>query len=75
MQIIRQEKKSVVRHYCREETKVLELVIAKEILAEVFAVRISEVEEMIQNRFEEDRSADALFEKKKLWPEDFRLDD
>ena len=32
--------------------KELELQLAKEILAEVFRVRLSEVDEMIQNRFE-----------------------
>ena len=32
--------------------KALELQTAKEILAEVFRVRLSEVDEMIQNRFE-----------------------
>jgi len=42
----------VVNHTSRGDLKVLELETAKEILAEVFRVRVSDVEEMIKNRFE-----------------------
>lgn len=50
----------------RRESKLLQLQTAKEILAEVFRVRISEVEVMIQNRYEED-----LYEKTEPWPREF----
>jgi hypothetical protein len=47
------QKKLVVGHSSsapRMDLRLLELQAAKEILAEIFDVRISEVEEMIQNR-------------------------
>jgi hypothetical protein len=51
--------------------KVLELQAAKEILAEVFDMRISEVEEMLRQRSEsEDLSCE---EEDGLWPESFCL--
>ena len=46
---------------------------AKEILAEVFRVRISDVDEMIQNRFEA-HYEEARFEENGLWPREFRLE-
>jgi hypothetical protein len=46
-QLFRPQKKAVV--HCNP--KALELQTAKEILAEVFRVRISEVDGMIRNRF------------------------
>jgi hypothetical protein len=46
-QIIRSQKRAVVYRNPKE----LELQTAKEILAEVFGVRLSDVEEMLQNRF------------------------
>jgi hypothetical protein len=49
--------------------KAMELEAAREILAEVFGVRLSEVDEMIQSRFEaEDKSS------KGLWPQEFWLE-
>ena len=47
-QLFRPQKKAMYR-----DPKAMELETAKEILAEVFRVRLSEVDEMIQNRFEE----------------------
>ncbi len=53
----------------------LELETAKEILAEVFKIRVSEVDEMILSRFEEVRSQEARPEDEDvLWPQEFRLD-
>jgi len=49
--------------------------MAKEILAEVFRVRLSEVDEMIQNRFDEVHSQEACGEKDGLWPQEFWLDE
>ena len=46
---------------------------AKEILAEVFRIRVSDVEEMIQNRFEA-HYEEARFEENGLWPREFRLE-
>ena len=51
----------------------LELEAAKEILAEVFRVRISEVDEMILSRFEDHHFQEACSEVNRLWPQEFRL--
>jgi len=56
----------------RSELKSMELQAAKEILAEVFRVRLSDVDEMIQNRFEV-ASEDIGSEDDGLWPQEFRL--
>ena len=71
------------------DPKARELETAKEILAEVFRIRISEVEEMIRNRFEEAHISEAHIseahiseahileprhEERGLWPQEFRLD-
>jgi ribose 1,5-bisphosphokinase PhnN len=48
-------------------TRVLELETAKEILAEVFQARPSEVEEMIQIRLEKK----SLMDETDLWPSTF----
>jgi hypothetical protein len=67
-QLIRPQKRAVEHCTSRMNPKALELETAKEILAEVFRVRISEVDEMIQNRFEGDRSKENG-----LWPQEFWL--
>jgi hypothetical protein len=67
--------KSLVRHSIPQvDMAALELEAAKEILAEVFKVRISEVDEMILSRFEEAHSQEASSEENRLWPQEFRLD-
>lgn len=66
--LIRSHKKSMLY-----DPKALELEIAKEILAEVFRVKLSDVDEMIQNRFEEVPSQEAICEKDDLWPQEFWL--
>ena len=48
--------------------------MAKEILAEVFRVRVSEVEEMIQNRFEAASSENMGSKENGLWPQEFWLE-
>ncbi len=53
--------------------KVLELQTAKEILAETFRISIPEVEEMIQNRFEEACSQECRQEEDGLWPREFQV--
>jgi hypothetical protein len=54
------------------DQRVLELQTAKEILAEIFGVRISDVEEMIQNRYDEIRYK-MDYEDAELWPREFHL--
>jgi hypothetical protein len=56
------------------DPKILELQAAKEILAEVFRIRISKVDEMIQSRFEDASYQDDCREGNGLWPQEFRLD-
>lgn len=56
-----------------QDMKAMELEAAKEILAEVFKVRLSEVDEMIQNRFEEVHSQEACSGEDVLWPQEFSL--
>lgn len=50
--------------------KVMELEAAREILAEVFRVRLSEVDEMIRSRFE---AEDNGSKEEGLWPQEFWL--
>jgi hypothetical protein len=67
-QLFRPQKKAMCR-----DPKAMELETAKEILAEVFRVRLSEVDEMIQNRFEEVHPQEAFCEEDGLWPQEFTL--
>jgi hypothetical protein len=67
--LIRPQKKVVYRN-----PKALELQTAKEILAEVFRVRLSEVDEMIQNRFEAASSEGVVSKEEGLWPQEFWLE-
>jgi hypothetical protein len=69
-QLIRPQKRAVV--YCNP--KGLELQMAKEILAEVFRVRLSEVDEMLQNRVEKAPSEAACCKNDGLWPQEFWLE-
>ena len=45
----------------------MELEAAREILAEVFRVRLSEVDEMIQNR---SQAIDVVSKEDELWPQE-----
>lgn len=54
------------------DLKAMELEAAKEILAEVFKIRLSEVDEMIQSRFEV--VPEACSEDDGLWPQEFCLE-
>ena len=56
------------------DLRAMELEAAKEILAEVFRVRLSEVDEMIQNRFEVVTSQEVCCEEDGLWPQEFSLE-
>jgi len=55
----------------RVDSKILELQTAMEILAEVFCIRISEVEEMLQQRSEVE--VQSCKGEVALWPESFSL--
>jgi hypothetical protein len=50
--LMRPRKKIVAHRTSRADMKLLELETAEEILAEVFGVGVSDVEEMIKNHFE-----------------------
>ena len=52
----------------------MELQTAKEILAEVFGVKLSEVDEMILSRFEAAGNEDLEGEENEPWPQEFRLE-
>jgi hypothetical protein len=54
------------------DPKVLELQTAMEILAEVFGIQISEVEEMLRQRGEVE--VQSCSEESALWPESFCLE-
>jgi hypothetical protein len=73
-QLIRPQKRAVVHCTSWMSPKALELQMAKEILAEVFRVRLSEVDEMIQNRFEAASSEDDRSKEDGLWPQEFWLE-
>ena len=57
------------------DLKAIELVAAKEILAEVFGIRLSEVDEMIRCRFEAEDTGSIDSEEHGLWPQEFWLSD
>jgi hypothetical protein len=56
------------------DLRVLELQAAKEILAEVFRVRVSDVEEMIQNRYDEVCYVKPGYEETEQWPRELVLE-
>jgi len=80
-QLIRPQKRTVEHCTPQVDPKALELETAKEILAEVFGVRLSDVDEMILSRFEatgngEIRNGEAGNEaigSEELWPQEFWL--
>jgi len=67
-QLIKPHKKAM------HDLKAMELETAKEILAEIFRVRLSEVDEMIQNRFEAASTQDIGSKENGLWPQEFWLE-
>jgi len=70
-QLIRPEKRVAVYRNPKE----LELQTAKEILAEVFRVRLSEVDEMIKSRFQVTGDGDVVSKENRLWPREFCLEE
>ena len=63
-QLFRPQQKTIY-----QDQKAMELEAAKEILAEVFRIRLSEVDEMIRCRFE----VEVSVKENGLWPQEFRL--
>ena len=70
-QLFRPHKAAVEHCNSRMSPKAMELEAAREILAEVFGVRLSEVDEMIQSRFE---AEDKAPRDEGLWPQEFWIE-
>jgi uncharacterized tellurite resistance protein B-like protein len=62
-QLVRPQKKAL-------NQKAMELEAAREILAEVFGIRLSEVDEMIQNRFQAGNEVERRSREAGLWPQE-----
>jgi len=54
-----------------QDRKAMELAAAREILAEVFGIRLSDVDEMIENRFLAGSEAQRRSREDGLWPQEF----
>jgi hypothetical protein len=70
------QKKLVVGHSSstpKVDLRIMEPQAAKEVLAEVFGVRISDVEEMIQNRYDEVCYAKPGHGETEQWHQEFML--
>jgi hypothetical protein len=68
------QKKLVVVHSPstpKVDPRALELQAAKEVLAEIFGVRISDVDEMIQNQYDEICYVKLGYEETEQWPREF----
>ena len=68
-QLFRPQQKTIY-----QDQKAMELEAAKEILAEVFRIRLSEVDEMIRCRFEAEDMGSIASEEYGLWPQEFCLE-
>jgi len=71
-ELLRPRKRATLQGTSRKDGRALELQTAKEILAEVFGVRISEVDEMIANRF---LDCPECQKETGLWPQEFQLEE
>ena len=67
-QLFRPQQKTIY-----QDQKSMELEAAKEILAEVFRIRLSEVDEMIRCRFEAE-DIGSMGSEDDLWPQEFCLE-
>lgn len=65
---------AALRPLPRIDPKILELQAAKEILAEVFQIRVSEVDEMILNRYDDVRYEEDRSEERELWSREFQVE-
>ncbi len=71
---IRGSQKQVVECHGAADPRALELQEAKAILSEIFCISVSEVEEMIQSRFEATFHEDIGSKENGLWPQEFWLE-
>ncbi len=53
-----------------QDRRAMELEAAREILAEVFGVKLSEVDEMIENRFQAGEEVERCSREGELWPQE-----
>jgi len=53
-----------------QDRRAMELEAAREILAEAFGIRLSEVDEMIENRFQAGDVVDRRSREGELWPQE-----
>ena len=53
-----------------QDRRAMELEAAREILAEVFGIRLSEVDEMIENRFQAGGEVERRSREDSLWPQE-----
>ena len=53
-----------------QDRRAMELEAAREILAEVFGIKLSEVDEMIENRFQAGGEVERRSRKDSLWPQE-----
>ena len=58
-----------------QDRKAMELEAAREILAEVFGVKLSEVDEMIENRFQVGDVAERHSQEDGLWPQELWVEE
>jgi hypothetical protein len=72
LKLLRPRKRETMQDTFRKGGRALELKAAKEILAEVFGIRIFEVDEMIANRFSDCHECRKEME---LWPQEFQLEE
>jgi hypothetical protein len=70
--LLRPRKMAILHDPHRKDVRAIELQTAKEILAEVFCIGISEVDEMIANRFSGRHERQI---EKGLWPREFSLEE
>ena len=54
-----------------QDREAMELEAAREILAEVFGVKLSDVDEMIENRFQAGDEVERRSREDGLWPQEF----
>ena len=73
-QLMRPQKRLMRHRTFQMNPRALELETAKEILAEVFRIKISDVDEMIQNRFKAAGNDDMVPKDDGLWPREFWLE-
>jgi uncharacterized tellurite resistance protein B-like protein len=62
--------RQLIKSHKAMSQKAMELEAAREILAEVFGVRLREVDEMIQNRFQAGNEVERCSREDGLWPQE-----